>query len=97
MTGIVCNLVGCEDYMTRDSAHDVCGVHIVTLVFNQRLTRSEESLQKKELIEDKAELLDARKGLEAASKYTYQFIKDITLVMCSKVANKLYRQNSRRK
>ena len=49
MTGIVYNVVGFEDYMTCDSACDVCGVHIVTLVLNQKLNRSEESLQKKEL------------------------------------------------
>ena len=80
--------------MRCDSALDICGINAVDCVLDQQLSWSGGG----EVTEDKAEFLDAQTGLEAASKHTCQFgIKDSNVVMCSKVANEVYRQNSRRK
>jgi hypothetical protein len=57
------------------------------------LTRSEEEPEEEEeVVECKATVMNALKGLEAARKYICQFdTKHNTIVMCNKVENALYR------
>jgi hypothetical protein len=72
-----------EDYPTRDSALEVCGVQSVDQVLDQHLTRAEEE---EEVAEYKGTFLDALKTLEAARKYMCQFdTENNIIVMCNEV------------
>jgi hypothetical protein len=72
-----------EDYLTCDSALNVCGVWSVNQVLDEHFTRPEEEPEE-EVSEHKATFLDALKGLEAARNYVHQFhTKNHIIVMSS--------------
>jgi hypothetical protein len=59
-----------EDYITCDSAPEVCRLQSVDQVLDQSLTRPEEEPEEEEEVaEHKATFLDALKGLDAAEKH----------------------------
>lgn len=59
-----------DDYPTRDSAPEVCGVWRVNQVFDQHTIRPKEE---EEDAEHKATLLDALTGLKTARNYTFSY------------------------
>jgi hypothetical protein len=74
-----------EDYPIYDGALEVSQVQSVDQVSDQHLVRSEEEA------EHKTTILDALKGLEAATKYLCQTdTENNNTVMCNNVGNEQY-------